>query len=82
MGEFIGIPVETFTVSPASDTPDRVTAVVGEMVHVIPEDDAVCIIEKEPPATNVCGPGFKNAGCCKVFVIVNVTGLDATPFGL
>jgi len=69
-------------VRPESETPDRVTAVVGEMAQVIPEEAAVCTTEKEPPPTNVCGPGFKKAGACKVFVIVNVIGVDATPFGL
>jgi hypothetical protein len=52
------------------------------MDQTILEDGAVCITEKEPPPTNVCGPGFENAGACKVFVTVNVIGLEATPLGL
>jgi hypothetical protein len=78
----MGIPLETLTVTPVSAGLVRVTAVVGKMDHVIPEDVPVWFTEKEPPPTNVCGPGFKKAGFPRVFVIVNVTGLDATPFGL
>jgi hypothetical protein len=78
----MAIPFDTFTVTPVSDAPDKLTAVVGAMVHVSPVDDAVCIIEKEPPPTNVFGPGFKNCAFARVFVTVNVTGLEATPFGL
>jgi hypothetical protein len=52
------------------------------MDHVIPEDAAVCITEKEPPPTYVCAPGFKNSGFARVFVTVNVIGFEATPFGL
>ena len=82
VGERMGIPSETVTVTPVSEPLVKVTAVVGKMDQTIPEDCAVCITENEPPATNVFVPGFKNAGTCKVFVTVNVTGLEATPFGL
>jgi hypothetical protein len=78
----MAIAFETFTVTPVSAVFARDTPIVGVMAQVIPEDDPVCITEKEPPATNVCAPGFKKAGLPSVFVMVKVIGLDATPFGL
>jgi hypothetical protein len=64
----IGVVPETFTVTPDVLAPERVTAVVGLIVHVSgPVFVAVCVTENEPPAVKVCVPGFANAGETKVF---------------